>query len=427
MEERRSFQRNKDDKNKTSERKCFKCGDPNHLIGECPKQLKYQNQRAFVGGAWSDSDDDEEEKTKDKKYLMAKDSNEYSQETEGPYSTDLPTPDDIRRLLELERVMVDRTIKSQTVTLTPNQILTKELSPNMKQWKELIRENVFELGGHRNHLPACLAHMLYCVVTEEQYNLAYFFIKRIECARASPTANLPYGRKFLKNSGRKLTVMAIGTMVLISPKWSAKTSTRGVILLGSAELQEIKTTKTRKAKEGVCLWKHLFLRLLWFVHCDGLVITQKVNHDSICLKSCLKTIESLKSQNDQLLKDLKKSELMVLGEIAIRELRKKLEIVQKEKDGTQLNIDKFNHASKSLNKLIECQIVDNCKKRLGYENYNAVPPPYTRNFMPPTPDLSFTGLDEFVNKPVVENYKAMSSEEEPKVVRNNDDAPIIEE
>ncbi|GJS78040.1 hypothetical protein Tco_0727921 [Tanacetum coccineum] len=118
---------------------------------------------------------------------------EYSQETEGPYSTDLPTPDDIRRLLELERVMVDRTIKSQTVTLTPNQILTKELSPDMKQWEELIRENVFGLGGHRDHLPACLAHMLYCVVAEEQYNLAYFFVKRIECARANPTANLPYG------------------------------------------------------------------------------------------------------------------------------------------------------------------------------------------------------------------------------------------
>ncbi|GJR83980.1 hypothetical protein Tco_0154765 [Tanacetum coccineum] len=118
---------------------------------------------------------------------------EYSQETEGPYSTDLPTPDDIRRLLELERVMVDRTIKSQTVTLTPNQILTKELSPDMKQWEELIRENVFGLGGHWDHLLACLAHMLYCVVAEEQYNLAYFFVKRIECARANPTANLPYG------------------------------------------------------------------------------------------------------------------------------------------------------------------------------------------------------------------------------------------
>ncbi|GJT35425.1 ribonuclease H-like domain-containing protein [Tanacetum coccineum] len=109
------------------------------------------------------------------------------------------------------------------------------------------------------------------------------------------------------------------------------------------------------------------------------------------------------------------------------ELMKKLEIVQKEKDGIQLNVDKFEHASKSLNKLIECHIVDNYKKGLGYQNYNAVPPPYTGNFMPPTLDWSFTGLDEFVNKLVVENCKAMSSKEEPKVVRKNDDAPIIEE
>nr|GEW73574.1 hypothetical protein [Tanacetum cinerariifolium] len=60
------------------------------------------------------------------------------------------------------------------------------------------------------------------------------------------------------------------------------------------------------------------------------------------------------------------------------------------------------------------KIVDNYKKGLGYENYNAVPPPYIGNFMPPTPDLSFTSLDEFVNKHVVENCKAMSNEEVPK-------------
>ncbi|GJT90523.1 ribonuclease H-like domain-containing protein [Tanacetum coccineum] len=194
-----------------------------------------------------------------------------------------------------------------------------------------------------------------------------------------------------------------------------------------------------------------------------LSLDSEVSNDSICLKSCLEIVELLKSQNDQLLKDLKKSELMVLGyktglksveeklkvykanesiysqdikglkfeihigEITIRELRKKLKTIQKEKDGIQLIIDKFEHPSKSLNKLIECQIVDNCKKGLGYENYNAVPPPYTGNFMPPTPDLSFTGLDKFVNEPVVENCKAMSSKEEPKVVRKNDDAPIIKE
>ncbi|GKA48235.1 hypothetical protein Tco_0741193 [Tanacetum coccineum] len=115
---------------------------------------------------------------------------EYSHETE-----DLIPPnfhsDDIRRLLELERVMVDCTIKSQTVTLTPNQILTKELRPDIKQWEEIIRENVFGLGGHRDHLPACLAHMLYCVVAEEQCNLAYFFVKRIECARANPKIQPP--------------------------------------------------------------------------------------------------------------------------------------------------------------------------------------------------------------------------------------------
>ncbi|GKA70936.1 hypothetical protein Tco_0777075 [Tanacetum coccineum] len=115
---------------------------------------------------------------------------EYSQETEGPYCTDLPTPDDIRRLLELERVMVDRTIKSQTVALNPNQILTKELSPDMKQWEELIRENVFGLGGHRDRLPACLAHMLYCVVAEEHTILLISFVKRNRMCQATPTSNL---------------------------------------------------------------------------------------------------------------------------------------------------------------------------------------------------------------------------------------------
>ncbi|GJT75907.1 putative ribonuclease H-like domain-containing protein [Tanacetum coccineum] len=130
----------------------------------------------------------------------------------------------------------------------------------------------------------------------------------------------------------------------------------------------------------------------------------EVSNDSNCLKSCMETVKLLKSQNDQLLRDLEKSSLMVLGYKT--ELRKKLEKLQKEKDSIQFNVDKFENASKSLNKLIECQIVDNCKKGLGYENYNAVPPPYTGNFMPPTPNLSFTGLDEFVNKPVVENRKS---------------------
>ncbi|GJV63323.1 ribonuclease H-like domain-containing protein [Tanacetum coccineum] len=119
------------------------------------------------------------------------------------------------------------------------------------------------------------------------------------------------------------------------------------------------------------------------------------------------------------------SEDIQVGEINIRELRKKLEKIQKEKDSIQFNVDKFENASNSLNKLIKCQIVDNCKKGLGYEKYNAVPPPYTGNFIPLTPDLSFTGLDEFVNMLVVENIK--SDKEVSKVVRKSDDSPIIKD
>ncbi|GJT52220.1 retrovirus-related pol polyprotein from transposon TNT 1-94 [Tanacetum coccineum] len=53
-----------------------KCGDPNHLIGECPKPPKNKNQRAFVGGSWSDSGEEDDEKVKDETCLMAQASNE---------------------------------------------------------------------------------------------------------------------------------------------------------------------------------------------------------------------------------------------------------------------------------------------------------------------------------------------------------------
>ncbi|GJX78965.1 zf-CCHC domain-containing protein [Tanacetum coccineum] len=92
-DERKSSQRNKDDKNDKSKRKCFKCGDPNHLIGECPKLSRNHYQRAYVGGSWSDSDEEGEEKTKDEKCLMAKASNEVSSETEY-FSDDLSSLDE---------------------------------------------------------------------------------------------------------------------------------------------------------------------------------------------------------------------------------------------------------------------------------------------------------------------------------------------
>ncbi|GJZ14116.1 hypothetical protein Tco_0549346 [Tanacetum coccineum] len=118
----------------------------------------------------------------------------YSQDTEGPYHTDLPTPEEIHQFFQFQRVDSNCKIKNKNVILSLNQVLTKELRRDLKRWNELIYENVFGLGGHRDHLPACLAHILYCILAEQQYNLAYFFVKRIESARATPKSHLPYAR-----------------------------------------------------------------------------------------------------------------------------------------------------------------------------------------------------------------------------------------
>ncbi|GKF39308.1 zf-CCHC domain-containing protein, partial [Tanacetum coccineum] len=56
--------------------RCFRCGDPNHLIGDCPKPSRNKDQKAFIGGSWSDSENDIEDKTNDETCLMAQSSNE---------------------------------------------------------------------------------------------------------------------------------------------------------------------------------------------------------------------------------------------------------------------------------------------------------------------------------------------------------------
>ncbi|GKC66419.1 retrovirus-related pol polyprotein from transposon TNT 1-94 [Tanacetum coccineum] len=47
--DKKTFQRNRDDMNGKGDRKCFRCGDPNYLIEECPKPPKDKNQRVVVG------------------------------------------------------------------------------------------------------------------------------------------------------------------------------------------------------------------------------------------------------------------------------------------------------------------------------------------------------------------------------------------
>ncbi|GJY40229.1 ribonuclease H-like domain-containing protein [Tanacetum coccineum] len=196
----------------------------------------------------------------------------------------------------------------------------------------------------------------------------------------------------------------------------------------------------------------------------------KVSTDSNYSSSCLENVKILKEQNEKLLKDLRTSKLNAIAyktglesvearllvykknesvyeedikvlkreihlrEVAITELRRKLELAQKQKDKIQLTVENFENSSKSLSKLIDCQIVDKCKTSLGY---NIVPPPYTGNFMPPKPDLSLSSLEEFMNelmvsepivkKPVVETSKAKASVDKSKAVRKNNGALLIKD
>ncbi|GJU77451.1 hypothetical protein Tco_1274521 [Tanacetum coccineum] len=123
------------------------CGDPNHLIRECPKQLKYQNQKAFVGGSWSDSDEDEEEMTKDEKCLIAKASNEILSETEY-FSDDQSSLDEndldseYSRLCKIGlKVMAkNKTLKQAKIELENEVLELKDKLSRLENGKEVNEE-----------------------------------------------------------------------------------------------------------------------------------------------------------------------------------------------------------------------------------------------------------------------------------------------
>ncbi|GKB11298.1 hypothetical protein Tco_0845221 [Tanacetum coccineum] len=156
--------------------------------------------------------------------------------------------------------------------------------------------------------------------------------------------------------------------------------------------------------------------------------------NSNCSSSCLENFKILKEQNEQLLKYLRTSKLNVIAyKIGLESVEARLLVYKKNEyvyeEDIKLTVTKFENSSKNISKLIDCQIVDKFKTSL---EYNAVPPPYTGNFMPPKPDLSFFGLEEFTSepiviKPIVENNETKASDAKPKAVRKNNSAPIIED
>ncbi|GJY15042.1 hypothetical protein Tco_0385464 [Tanacetum coccineum] len=114
--------------------------------------------------------------------------------TKGLYKTKPPSPRVIKSHIQIPRQGQEtRTKNKVTIVVGENEILTREIRTHMKPWVEIIRENVFCQGGHKDHVSACLCHMLYCIETSTPYNLAFFILKRMERTRFKPKELLPYG------------------------------------------------------------------------------------------------------------------------------------------------------------------------------------------------------------------------------------------
>ncbi|GJR98528.1 putative ribonuclease H-like domain-containing protein [Tanacetum coccineum] len=181
-----------------------------------------------------------------------------------------------------------------------------------------------------------------------------------------------------------------------------------------------------------------------------------------CSKTCVKAYAILKEQYDSLNSDYNKSQFnlvsykadLELRDNALVEYKKKLEKAEKERDELKLTLEKFQNSSKSLNNLLESQVSDKFKSRLGYnadsstaaspvvesfvnssemlenqeynksksdKGYHAVPPPYTGNYIPSKPDLMFMDIMQF---PHLNNLETTMNVSSIPTTRINKDHPI---
>ncbi|GJV96312.1 hypothetical protein Tco_1547889 [Tanacetum coccineum] len=93
-------------------------------------------------------------------------------------------------------------------------------------------------------------------------------------------------------------------------------------------------------------------------------------------------------------------------------LRDELEKVKQEKEGFEFKIAKFDKSAKDLSEMLESQITNKSKKGVGY---HVVPSPHPLILNRPTPlDLSYSSLEEF-KKPEVNDYSHRDSSLKPTI------------
>ncbi|GJX82924.1 hypothetical protein Tco_0332405 [Tanacetum coccineum] len=125
----------------------------------------------------------------------------------------------------------------------------------------------------------------------------------------------------------------------------------------------------------------------------------EVSNDSNCCSSCLEYVKDLKEQNEQLVKDLRTARISdVSYKTGLESVEARLLVFKKNEFMYEEDIKLLKREiylrDLDITEHKRNQIMDKCKTGLGY---NVVPPPYTRNFMPPKPDLVDPSLDNFVD------------------------------
>nr|GEV47923.1 zf-CCHC domain-containing protein/UBN2 domain-containing protein [Tanacetum cinerariifolium] len=151
-EEKKSFQQ-KDEKKGNSDRKYFRCGDPNHLIGTYPKPSLNKDQKALIGGSWSNSKNDAEDKTNDETCLMAQSSNEVTLNS-SYYSDNTSSLDNDSMQIEYDSLceISLKIINKNKILKTKRDLLEKEILELNEKIKKLERSKEIEIAMIDNTL-----------------------------------------------------------------------------------------------------------------------------------------------------------------------------------------------------------------------------------------------------------------------------------
>ncbi|GJU86316.1 zf-CCHC domain-containing protein [Tanacetum coccineum] len=224
QKDKRTFQRSRDGKNSISDRKCFRCGNPNHLIGECPKPPKDKNQKAFVGGSWSDSGEEDEKKVKNKTCLVAQASSEVCYKS-SYFSDENSSIDDL--VLDNE---YDKLCKMSLKIITKNKRL-KAARTSLEKEISILKEKVSTLKKNKGVDLECVkCHMLKIEnekLKEEALKLTKFE-KSTHCLNEMLNNQKPSGEK-LGLGFNSFEASSSGTKEIKFMKAQKKTSSDGEI------------------------------------------------------------------------------------------------------------------------------------------------------------------------------------------------------